>query len=156
MEGRLGDSGTRGGDAQSKLDAAVSGGLRLKVKGARVLYLGARSGLEVSRLLDRVGPNGSVFAVEQDEIYRSDLEELSSKNKNLTVFIKDPRNPTYRIPVLFDALFCDLDHHDKVMIAVNNRRLGLLPGRPVYIFTDKLLGSEKDDMIKYCECPYHV
>ncbi|CAN0891425.1 hypothetical protein LINGRAHAP2_LOCUS16983, partial [Linum grandiflorum] len=140
-------------NANSKLDAAIENGLprRLReLRGQTVVHLGLRPVPEISRLLDLVGPDGEVIVIGKDETLKSPLEELAGNNANMTFLFEDPEKPAYNL-TLFDFIICDLDHHDKVEIVLDNACLGLLPGRRVCIFTDKLESGEEADMAKYFE-----
>ncbi|KAG2299129.1 hypothetical protein Bca4012_010686 [Brassica carinata] len=111
---------------------AVYNEKRLSVQkpGAKVLYLGAASGITVSHVSDIVGPEGCVYAVEISETSGRELVNMAKTRPNVIPIIEDARNPAkYKMLVsMVDVICADLAQPDEAIILALNASFFLKTG----------------------------
>jgi len=122
---------------RSVLAAAILGGINSvhMGPGAKVLYLGAGSGVTASHISDIVDEGGCVYAVEVSPLSGSVLENVADRRPNLIPIIADARNPQAYCSLVgtVDCIFADIAQLDQARIVVLNANLCLKVGGHIVI-----------------------
>jgi rRNA 2'-O-methyltransferase fibrillarin len=122
---------------RSVLAAAILGGINSvhMGPGAKVLYLGAGSGVTASHISDIVDEGGCVYAVEVSPLSGSVLENVADRRPNLIPIIADARNPQAYCSLVgtVDCVFADIAQLDQARIVVLNANLCLKVGGHIVI-----------------------